>query len=64
MTPREQQAAEARAAARAAARAKWGDGTATIETHDLAFFSGEEIKALINAGRIPGIGPDKRLTPR
>jgi hypothetical protein len=64
MTPREVQAAEERAAARAISRAKWGDGSQQIETHDLAFFSADEIKALIDAGRISGVGADKRLGRR
>ncbi len=61
MTPAEQARHEAQAAARTAARAKWGDGAAVIEDADLKHFSAAEILALVNAGRIPNVGPDKRL---
>jgi hypothetical protein len=61
VTPQEWQAHLERQADRATARAKWSDGTATITDEDLKHFTGDEVNALINAGRIEGIGPDKRL---
>lgn len=64
MTPQEAEAFQEQQAARATARAKWGDSQAAIEDGDLAHFSGDEIKQLINSGRIPGIGADKRLRRR
>jgi hypothetical protein len=64
VTPRERQEWADREAARRAARAKWADGSQAITDDDLRFFSGDEIGQLINAGRIPGVGPDKRLARR
>lgn len=64
MTPQERQTAENRAAARAAVLAKFPDGSAVITDEDCRLLDGAEVAALINAGRIPGVGPDKRLRRR
>lgn len=61
MTPAEWQAHRERQEARATARAKWSDGTTEITDEDLQHFDGNEILQLIDAGRIPGIGRDRRL---
>jgi len=50
-----------RAAARSAVLAKFPDGSAEITDEDVKLLTGPEITSLINAGRIAGVGPDKRL---
>lgn len=64
MTERERQELEAKAAARAAVLAKFPDPAAVLEDDDFKHLSGPEVVSLINAGRVPGIGPDKRLNRR
>jgi hypothetical protein len=66
VTPQEREALEARASAEHTARAKWDDGTATIELDDLQHFSSTEVVQLVNAGRLEhlGVGRDKRLRGR
>jgi hypothetical protein len=64
MTPHEQAAIQAKNAARAAVLAKFPDGSAEITDDDCQFLTGDELTGLINAGRFPGIGADKRLSRR
>ena len=61
MTPQEAAQIEARAAARRAVLAKFSDGSAEITEEDVKNLTAPEIHSLINAGRISGIGPDRRL---
>ena len=51
-----------RAAARQAVEAKMADPDARFEDdRDFAYMSPDEVSAQINAGKVPGIGPDRRL---
>lgn len=61
MTPQERQALEAKAAARAVVMAKWNDGSQVITDEDCRHLTGAEVTALVNAGRVEGIGRDKRF---
>jgi hypothetical protein len=64
MTPHEQAAMQEKAAARAAVMAKWNDGSQVITDDDCKYLTSAEVTAAVNAGRIEGIGPDKRLRRR
>jgi hypothetical protein len=64
VTPEERARFEQRMADRQAVLAKFPDPAAPISDEECKFLTGEEITSLINAGRIPGVGPDKRLARR
>jgi hypothetical protein len=64
MTPQEQQAITDKAAARAAVLAKFPDPAAVVTDEDCRLLNASEIKALINANRLQGIGADKRIRGR
>jgi hypothetical protein len=56
MTPQEAQAYRDREAARQAVLAKFPDGSAPISDEECKMLTAPEIKSLIVAGRIAGIG--------
>ena len=64
MTPQEAQAIADRQAARQKVLDKFPDATAVVTDEDCRLLNASEIKALINANRLQGIGADKRIRGR
>jgi hypothetical protein len=64
VTEQERQALKDRTDARQAVLAKFPDGSAEITDQDCKLLTAPEIHSLINAGRIGGVGRDKRLRGR
>jgi hypothetical protein len=64
VTPQEAQAIADRQAARQKVLDKFPDGTAVVTDEDCRLLNASEIKALINANRLQGIGADKRIRGR
>jgi hypothetical protein len=60
MTPQEAQAYRDRAAEREAVLAKFPDATAMISDPECRVLTAAEIKSLISAGRIDGVGVKRR----
>lgn len=64
MTPQEVERIREREQARRDVLAKFSDGSAQFSDEDFKLLDSSEIHALVNAGRVPGIGVDKRLRRR
>jgi hypothetical protein len=64
MTREEQQQIADRAADRQRVLDKFPDPAAEVTDQDCRLLTADEIKSLINANRLRGIGVDKRLTRR
>jgi hypothetical protein len=64
MTPAEAQEIADRQAARAAVLAKFPHGDQVISDEDCRYLSADEVKSVINSGRLAGVGADRRVRGR
>jgi hypothetical protein len=64
MNSEEYQALADRAARRAVLDTKLADGTQWISDEDCKLLAPDEVVAVINAGRMQDVGPDKRIIRR
>jgi hypothetical protein len=64
MTREEQQQIDDAAAARAAVLAKFPHGDQVISDEDCRHLTADEVKSVINSGRLAGVGADRRIRGR